>query len=180
MLRARGALVIDADHVGHQVLQRGGEAFLRVIDTWPDVLVGGEIDRQRLADIVFRDRRELEKLEAITHPAIRERIHRLIDQAQQEVVVVEVPLLSDFMGPGWKRVVVDADPDARLSRLRKRGMRESDAASRMHTQPTPDEWQQAAELVIDNSGDEERLDNEVERVWTVLTHGESDPRKPAT
>lgn len=165
MLRARGALVIDADHIGHQVLQRGGEAFLPVIETWPEVLVGGEIDRRRLADIVFRERAELEKLEAITHPAIRERIHRLVDEAQQDVVVVEVPLLSDFMGPGWRRVVVDADPDTRLSRLRRRGMRESDAASRMHTQPTGDEWRATADLVIDNSGSPEDLEPVVQRLW---------------
>ena len=54
LLRARGALVIDADKVGHQVLEPGGEAFDRVAETWPSVVVNGVIDRRRLADIVFR------------------------------------------------------------------------------------------------------------------------------
>ena len=63
-------------------------------------------------------RRELRRLEEFTHSAIREQIADMIKRSSEQVVVVEVPLLTDFMGTGWIRVVVDADPGARLDRLR--------------------------------------------------------------
>ena len=83
LLRARGALVIDADEIGHQVLEPGGEAFDRVAETWPSVVVDGVIDRRKLADIVFGDPVELRRLEEFTHGAIREKISRTISQVDR-------------------------------------------------------------------------------------------------
>jgi dephospho-CoA kinase len=171
LLRARGALVIDADQIGHQVLEPGGEAFDRVSNTWPSVVVDGVIDRRRLADIVFRDPSELERLESFTHAAIRERIASMIQQAAEQVVVVEVPLLTDFMGEGWLRVVVDTDPEARLQRLRRRGMEEDDASRRIAAQPARTEWVASADVMIDNSVDPEALEIQVGALWGLLTSG---------
>ena len=168
MLRARGALVIDADEVGHQVLTPGGAAHRRVVERWPSVLVDGSVDRQRLADIVFSDPAELERLEAFTHGAIRTSISAMVEAAAERVVVVEVPLLSDFMGSGWIRVVVDAAPEPRTSRLVGRGMDESDVARRMAAQPVREEWSAAAEILIDNSGDRTALERQVDRLWRRL------------
>ncbi|MGZ8783982.1 MAG: dephospho-CoA kinase [Acidimicrobiia bacterium] len=168
LLLARGALVIDADQVGHQVLESGGEAFERVAETWPSVVVDGMIDRRRLADIVFGDPAELEKLEGFTHAAIRRRIARMIERASEQVIVVEVPLLTDFMGPGWIRVVVDADPDTRTERLRRRGMDGSDASRRMAAQAERADWVAAADVVIDNSLDPDALGAQVDAFWERL------------
>ena len=176
LLRGRGALVIDADEIGHRVLKRDGAAFNQVAEAWPSVVVDGVIDRRRLADIVFRDPVDLELLEGFTHAAIRKQIAALIRKATEEVVVVEVPLLTDFMGAGWLRVVVDADPDVRMERLRKRGMDVDDAIHRMSAQPDRTTWNEAADVVIDNSGDPDALQAQVDALWEGLT---SRQRRPA-
>jgi len=168
LLRARGALVINADKVGHRVLEPGGEAFERVAETWPSVVVDGVIDRRRLADIVFRDPAQLQMLEAFTHSAIRQGITDIIKRSSERVVVVEVPLLTDFMGSGWIRVVVDADPDIRKERLRRRGMKASDAVRRMAAQPVRAEWVAAADVVIDNALDPDALAAQVDTLWEGL------------
>ena len=168
LLRARGALVIDADEIGHQVLEPGGEAFNRVAERWPSVVVNGVIDRRRLADIVFRNPAELERLESFSHAAIRSRIADHIEASQQHIVVVEVPLPTDFMGEGWVRVVVDADRYGRIERLRRRGVHEEDMTRRMNAQPSRRQWLASADMVVDNSGSQEQLMAEVEKLWTEL------------
>jgi dephospho-CoA kinase len=169
MLRARGAQVIDADEIGHRVLESGGEAYARVAGQWPAVLVDGAIDRKRLADIVFRDREALEMLEGITHEAIRRRVRDLIAGSLHRLIVVEVPLLTDFMGAGWIRVVVDADRQTRMDRLRARGLDHEDVARRMAAQPDREDWLAAADFVIDNRGNSDDLEEQVEALWRRLT-----------
>ncbi len=176
LLRTRGAFVIDADQVGHDVLEPGGEAFESVSATWPSVVVEGRIDRRKLAEIVFGDGAELRKLEDLTHPAIRQRIHRLVDATDADLVVVQVPLLVDFMGNGWVRVVVDAPVDVRLARLARRGSGE--AKRRMAVQPAPAEWRAFADVVIDNSGDRQHLIGEVDGALRAL--GYEVPTDPST
>ncbi len=169
LLRSRGALVIDADRVGHEVLGPDGEAFVHVLETWPSVVVDGVIDRGRLADIVFRSAADLERLEGFTHTSIRSEIARRIEKATEHVVVVEVPLMTDFMGTGWIRVVVDADAAARANRLRLRGMDQGDADRRMAAQPPRDAWVASAHMVIDNSADPQTLKAQVDALWDRLT-----------
>jgi dephospho-CoA kinase len=176
LLRARGALVIDADEVGHKVLEPEGAAFRLVAETWPAVVVDGLIDRKKLADIVFRDPAELERLESFTHLAIRQLIAETIESTPHQVVVVEVPLLTDFMGAGWLRVVVDVDPELRMERLQKRELDEQDVARRIAAQPERDEWTASAEVVLDNSGDVEALGRQVDSLWERLTNGSTAPQ----
>jgi len=169
MLQRRGCCIIDADQVGHKVLEPGGEAFDQVVAAFPDVLVDGAIDRGLLAAEVFADPRRLRLLESLTHPAIRDRIHRSVEESGSRIVVVEVPLISDFLGDGWMRVVVDAPPERRLYRLHVRGMDPEDARRRMDAQPSRGEWRDAADFVVDNSGDLKDLEREVERLWSWLS-----------
>jgi dephospho-CoA kinase len=165
----RGALVISADAIGHEVIAPGGPAHDAVAGRWPDSVRDGVIDRGALAAVVFSDPAELAALEAITHPEIRAEIARRVEPAAAEVVVVEMPLLDHFLGEGWVRVVVDAPEDVRRARLRARGMDGGEIATRMAAQPPRTEWLTAADHVIDNSGGREALDDEVGRVWGMLT-----------
>jgi dephospho-CoA kinase len=168
LLRAHGALVIDADEIGHSVLAPDGEAFKRVAETWPSVVVDEVIDRGKLADIVFHHPDQLERLEAFTHDAIRRRIVELIASSIEPVVVVEVPLLTHFMGPGWLRVVVDADPEVRFERLLRRGMDADDVKRRMSAQPDRVEWTACADIVIGNSDDQGSLESRIDALWERL------------
>lgn len=172
LLAERGARVIDADRVGHLVLEE--EARGRVAERWPEVVREGRVDRSALADRVFRDPGELRELEAMTHPLIRRRIEEIVEEAPEAVVVVEVPLARDFMGPGWVRVVVDAPDAVRRARLRARGMPEEEIERRMSAQPDRESWLEWADHVVDNSGTRQDLQREVDRLWDHLTRDPGD------
>ncbi len=171
LLAQRGALVVDADRVGHTVLEPYGEAYAAVRRRWPQVVTGGRVDRAALAEVVFSDRAELARLEEITHPAIRRRILDMVADTPHRLVVVEVPLRGDFMGEGWMRVVVDAPDEVRVERLRARGMDEADILRRMKAQPSRSEWLAWADFVVDNAGNEPQLESEVDRLLGALHAG---------
>lgn len=164
-----GAEVIDADEVGHVVLEPSGAAFDAVAARWPDVVRLGTIDRPALGRLVFSDPEELATLESITHPAIRSTISLRLTSVDAAVVVVEVPLLSDFLGEGWQRVVVDCPDALRKERLLGRGMTAADIDQRMAAQPSRADFLAAADHVLNNSGSLEDLEGEVGRVLELLT-----------
>ena len=164
-----GAAVISADQAGHRVLEPGGPAEAEVAGRWPEAVVAGSIDRRALGRIVFSRPGDLADLESITHPAIRSLILAEVEaEGDVPVVIVEVPLPNDFLGPGWVRVVVDAPEDQRIFRLRLRGMEPEEIAGRMAAQPGRAEWLEMVDHVIDNSGDLEQLRVECQRIWQAL------------
>ena len=169
-LASRGAVVIQADHVGHAVLEPGAEAYAAVAELWPQVLVGGRIDRAALGRIVFTEPAALRRLEAITHPAIRARIAGVVAASDAEIVVVELPIPSDMLGPGWIRVVVDAPTETRRQRLLDRGHAADDIDARMSSQPSREAWLALADEVVDNSGDRAELAAAVDALLERLDH----------
>lgn len=168
LLAARGAHVVSADEAGHRVLEPGAEAYGVVVRRWPESVSDGRIDRSVLAQMVFADPRALAELEAVTHPAIRRLIAEEIRTVSAPMVVVEVPVLSGFLGDDWIRVVVDAPDGTRIDRLRERGMDPADIERRMAAQPSRMDWIRAADHVIDNSEDLAHLESECRRVWGIL------------
>lgn len=169
LFAALGAEVIDADEVGHAVLEPGGAAFAAVAARWPQFADGGAIDRAALGRLVFSDPVELAALESLTHPAIRSTITQRLECVEAPVVVVEVPLLSDFLGDDWRRIVVDTPDPIRKERLLARGMTEGDINQRMAAQPSRAEWLEAADLVLDNSGTPEDLAAAVAATFVELS-----------
>ncbi len=169
LLADKGATVIDADRVGHQVLEPDGEAYRTVTERWPQVVDGeGRIDRGKLAGIVFSDPEALHWLEAMSHPHIKRRLREAVGQIGSRVMVVEVPLTGDFLGPGWIRVLVYAPRSARRARLLQRGMSEADVERRMAAQPPEHEWLEEADYVLDNPDDKGALRRRVDALWEWL------------
>lgn len=168
IFEALGARVVSSDRIGHAVIAPEGPAFAEVAKRFPGAVVDGAIDRPTLAGFVFSDPEELRALEAITHPAIRAAIEEAI-AGERGVVLVEVPLITDFFGPEWKRIVVDAPTEVRVQRLLDRGMAQDDIEARMAAQPTRAEWLAVADLVVDNRKDLTALEQECRAVWGRIT-----------
>lgn len=168
-----GAAVIDADQVAHQVLLRGGPAFSAVIEAFGAQIVGaqGEIDRAALGKIVFAHKAKLRRLERITHPAIRERIHQGIESAEQRVVVIEAIKLLES---DWRQVVdavwvVNAAPATQLRRLmRERGIPEDSARQRIATQNPQAQKLRQADVIIENDGDLNNTRQQIQRHWSAI------------
>jgi dephospho-CoA kinase len=164
-----GATVIEADRIGHQVLEPDGAAYGEVAERWPAVADGSRIDRAALARIVFTDVDQLRELEAITHPLIRGEILRRVEAVSPVPVVVELPLLAMELGEGWVRVVVDAPSRERILRSVARGMDERDVVARVDAQPERNEWLARADHIIINGGTLEELEAAAVDVWETIS-----------
>lgn len=171
-LRERGAFVIDADAVARDVLAPGTPGLAAVTERFGADLINqdGSLDRAKLASRVFEDAGARSDLEKITHPAIQAETSRLRDTAgADEIVVHDVPLLVEKrMAPRYHLVViVDAAPAERLRRLtEERGLGEADARARMDHQANDAERRQVADILLDNNGSTEQLDEAIEKVWS--------------
>ena len=167
VLEIHGLSTIDADSLGHEVLHPGGAGVAPVSDAWPEVVVDGEVDRKRLGAIVFADPTELAKLEGIAHPLIFSLIEERLSGLTPPVVV-EIPLLVQPFSGTWRRIVVDASDDVRLERAVARGLKRDQAARRMASQPSRQQWLAAADLVVPNNGSTEDLAFAAAEIVTLI------------
>jgi dephospho-CoA kinase len=176
IIRAQGVPVIDADVLARAVVEPGQAAHREIAMAWPEVIgADGRIDRKRLGAIVFADPRSQKRLEAITHPRIRERVALetdLLRRAGHRIVVLEAALLVET---GMYRelaglVVVVADEETRIGRVMARDAcaRET-VLARMAAQASHGDKLGAADYLIDNSGDLESTRDQVLAVVSALT-----------
>lgn len=153
-----GAVVIDADSIVHEQLKSGGKAFAKVVKMFgKDILSGKDIDRRKLADIVFYNPKKLKQLTSIVHPiALKEvqaRIKSLKMKAKTSMVVVDAPLLIEA---GWHRwvdylVVVKASRELQISRLMaQRKMSRPEILRRIKSQLPIQKKINMADIVINN------------------------------
>jgi len=176
LLVAKGAVLLDADRIAREVVAPGGPAYQPMVDRFgPGILdADGKIDRPAVAAIVFGDPEALADLNAITHPAIGvAMIGRKDEFADTDhIVVLDIPLLKPVHRETLSLaavVVVDAPVGIALDRLvNLRGMPKEDAEARIAAQVDRKTRLEGADLVIDNSGDEQHLAAEVDRVWDEL------------
>jgi dephospho-CoA kinase len=182
LLAERGAVVIDADAIVRD-LQRPGElVFDAMIDRWGVGAVAddGTLNRAAVAEIVFSDAAELDALNGIVHPAVAAETFRRIDEVNDGAIVVhDIPLLVLPGGElltsrdhtSWAGiVVVDTPEETATDRVvSSRGMDPDDVRARMAAQASRDDRRSAAAFVIDNSGDLDALELEVDRCWQWMT-----------
>jgi dephospho-CoA kinase len=178
-LREHGAVVIDADAVAREVVEPGMPALARIAEAFgADVITAdGALDRAALGAIVFQDPRAREQLNAITHPAVRERSHELFAAAEaadpDAVVVYDVPLLIDGHESRTDEfdliVVVHAEASTRIARMVElRGMTPDEAQHRINSQATDAERLAVADLVIDTDGTLEETFEQTDALWQKL------------
>lgn len=166
----KGAVIIDGDGIAKQLQQKGSATLQKMVDEFGDILLeSGELDRAKVAKLVFGDADMLKRLNAIMHPAIGEEILRQIEanMATENVVVLDMPLLVENPRDGMSGlVVVDVDPEVAISRLVQfRNMNEDDARRRMASQASREDRLKVADRIIDNSGSPETLSQQVDDVW---------------
>jgi dephospho-CoA kinase len=170
LFERKGAIIIDGDGIAKQLQQQGAPTLQKMVDEFGDILLdSGELDRAKVAKLVFGDAEMLKRLNAIMHPAIGVEILRQIELniATDNVVVLDMPLLVENPRDGMSGlVVVDVDPEVAISRLVQfRNMTEEDARRRMASQASREDRLKVADRIIDNSGSPEDLGSQVDDVW---------------
>ncbi|MEO8424433.1 MAG: dephospho-CoA kinase [Actinomycetota bacterium] len=176
LLAERGAIVIDADDLARRAVALGTDGFDRVVEAFGRETLGpdGDIDRAKLAEVVFTDPERLRQLEAIVHPEVARQLAEAIEPYRDtdRVIVYGVPLLAERgLAEGFDViVVVVADVDRRIERLlRDRGMTADEVRARVAAQLSDEERARVADVLLDNDGDPERLIPQVNKLWADLT-----------
>jgi dephospho-CoA kinase len=186
--RARGIPVIDADKVGHAVIEPGGTAEARVIRAFgPEIVEDGRIDRRVLGTRVFADPRELERLNAIVQPAIKEEIHRqceVLEAEGHDLAIIDAALLGeDGKIADWlDGLVLILAPDAvRLERLvALRGLSLEEAKRRIRAQTPPESKVPLATWVLNNGGGLEDFRTDVDALIDEIRAHRPGRRRSAT
>src|SRR3954447_13078295 len=170
LLAQRGAVVVDADRIARDVVEPGPPRVAAVADPFGEEVLGaaGALNRPALASIVFADPQARARLDGIVHPLVRARAVELAAAAPTDAVVVhDIPLLVETGQAGRYDLVlvVQADPEVRVTRLVQRGLTEADARARIAAQATDEQRAAVAHVVLDNSGTRDALAAQVERFW---------------
>jgi dephospho-CoA kinase len=182
-LAEHGAIVIDADRLARDVVAPGTPGLATVAEAFgPGVLLAdGSLDRARLGEIVFADPAARRRLEAITHPLIREETARRFSAPPPGAIVVhDIPLLVEAgLTGGYDLVVVVETPRAlRLERLERRGLPRDQAEARMANQATDADRRAVADVVLDNAGTLAALHAQVDALWRDLVARRDTARPP--
>jgi len=176
LLAERGASIIDADALGRDALRPARPAWHSVVGQFGDEILqpnSMEIDRKRLAAIVFASPHKLAALNAIVHPVIIKEIADRLERFARtnEVVVLDAALIAEL---GLEEsldvlIAVTAPQAVRQRRLeRARDMDPTDIQARMDSQMDPAEVAARADIVVRNDGRLEDLVGEADRVWAEL------------
>ena len=175
LLRERGAIVIDADAIVHELQQPGQPLLADLSEAFGgDILDSeGRLDRAALASKAFADAETLERLNKIVHPAVgREMAARLEAQrGTDNVVVLDIPLLVENPREGLcGTLVVDIPTELAVERLVEfRNMARHDAEARIAKQASREARRAIADRIIDNSGDMAALERQVADAWAWMT-----------
>ncbi len=175
-LKQLGAEVIDADKIGHEIYQPGTNAIKEIVKVFGrDILeTDGNIDRAKLADIVFGSEDALKKLDAIVHPLIRERIYELVKEYREKrtaVLVIEAALLIET---GWTGMVHEiwvttAPKTVIYQRMKdKNGSTRAQVQARMKYQLPLKEQRMYAKNVINTNVPLPELQAKVAALWKKL------------
>jgi len=173
MLEHLGAYGIDADALGHRAIAKDAPGYQDVVDTFGKWILApdGQIDRTKLARVVFSDPDALTQLESIVHPLVRQAVDLLIRRSSQKVIVVEaIKLLEGPLREACDTIwVTYAQKQTQISRLtKKRGLSVAVAHQRVNSQPPQSEKVNAANTVIQNEGSFEETWQQVTKAWKVL------------
>jgi dephospho-CoA kinase len=170
MLADRGAIIIDGDAIARELQRSGTAVFASTVERFGDVVAAdGELDRAKIASIVFADAVALADLNKIVHPAIGVEMMRRIGELRDTdaIAILDFPLLAESPRKGLSGViVVDVDPEIAIDRVvRDRGMKASDVRARIDKQASRKDRFAIADRVLDNSGTKEDLVRQVDEAW---------------
>jgi len=171
----RGAFVIDADAIGHQVISPQSKAWHEIVKVFGSKVLnrGGAVNRRKLARIVFSKPSSLKKLDKMTHPEMRRIISAKIKLAKisdKKHIVVNAALLKEMkLVPLVDRVlVVIAGKNSRIKRLMKKGRSRDESLAKIKAQRSDAEYMKMADIVIVNDKSMEDLKKKVIKVISKL------------
>jgi dephospho-CoA kinase len=176
IFRRLGCVIVDADRLAREVVEPGQPALAALAREFgPDILQpDGALDRRRLGAVAFADPERRRRLEAITHPAIRDRFVARLAELEaagfEGIVIWDAPVMIE--SGGYKSmdrlVVVVTDPGTQRARALGRDGDPADAERKIASQMPLAEKAALADYVIDNSGDRAATEARTREVHAAL------------
>lgn len=164
-----GAVVIDADQLAREVVERGTEGFDEIVSAFgDDILKNGILDRSKLGEIIFADAEARRNLEEIIHPKVQQAFDEIVESSPDDAVIIyQIPILVETMGKARFDYVitVEATLENRIARLKSRGMKGYEIEARIATQASDAERSKIADTVFTNNGDLDQLLRQVENLY---------------
>lgn len=167
-LKAKGFLIFDADKIAKEILEQE-EIKKEIVFNFDEEILDNnlEIDRKKLKNIIFKDKKKLEKLNGIIHPRVYKFFEKISKgQKLEELVIFDVPLLfeSGIDKLCDKTLLIWASRDIRIERIMKRDNIEYSLAQKIiDSQMSDEEKMKRADVVIENNGSIDELNEKVER-----------------
>ena len=179
LLAEKGAIPINADEIGHQLLKADSPVISELVDAFGQEILeeSGDVSRKKLGAIVFKDKSARERLNTTLHPLIIQRSRTLARQLVMEnpscVVLLDAPLLIEAGAYNSVDliVVVTASPETQLQRILERSqvqnrpLSETEAQARIDAQMPVKEKVKYADVVIENEGTLDELNKQVDALW---------------
>ncbi|QUH26943.1 dephospho-CoA kinase [Serpentinicella alkaliphila] len=172
-----GAIIIDADKVARDIVERGKPALKEIVDEFGIIVLqaNGELNRKKLGEIVFSNKDALEKLNAITHPKINEQIKNEINwhkhHSKNSVIILDAALMVELnlhklVDELW--IVYVPLEIQRIRLMNRDNITIEDANKRISVQLSNEEKLKLANRIICNSGTLEDLKKQVLEHWLDL------------
>jgi len=177
----RGAHLIDFDRLTHEAQEPGKPAWQKIVDYFGREILKPDkkIDRVKLGNIVFADKKKLTKLGKIVHPLIYQeweaRLEKIEKKEKHAIVLSDVPLLFEGKMQHFfdLTMVVLVSQEDQINRLMKRnGWSREEAQKRLNSQMPVSEKIALADIVIDNKGTVADTERKVNEIWQELLHRE--------
>ena len=164
-----GAVVVDADQLARDVIERGTDGFDELVATFGDeILTNGILDRSKLGQIVFADPNARKTLEEIIHPRVAEAFEEIVQSSPADsVIVYQIPILVETKGQDRFDyiITIEATLENRTARLKNLGLKGYEIDARMKAQATDVERAAIADAVFKNDGDLDQLLRQVENIY---------------
>jgi len=173
LLHELGAVVLDADKVGHEAYQPNTETWLEVVSAFGRQILtsSGEIDRRVLSQIVFSDPESLARLNQIVHPRMYEMMKNQIDEFRRQGVKVVVLEAAILLEAGWTPLVdevwVTVAPEQEVVKrtVERNGSSEEQVIARIRSQLSSEERAGRADVIINNDGSIDELKVKIKELW---------------
>ena len=175
MLSRRGAYVIDADKIGHQVIAPQTKAWHEIVKVFGSKVLnrGGVVNRKKLAGSIFSSPAALKRLNRITHPVMRNMISEEISAAKlsnKKYIVINAAILNEMklLPLVDKVILVLAGKTARIRRLVRSGRSKQEALARIRAQRSDAQYRKIADFVIVNDKSIDDLKQKVKKIISAL------------
>lgn len=174
-IRKQGYQVIDADQVVHELQEKGGKLYQTLVEWLGKNILqeNGELDRQKLGQVIFGSREMMAKSSRLQNEIIRQELANRRNQLSQteEVFFMDIPLLIELDYMDWFDEVwlVYVDEKTQLDRLVMRNhYTRSEAQKRIASQMSTEAKKAYADKILDNRGNLQELKEQIGRLLKVL------------